>query len=245
MENQTQEEFLKDLEHKETDDVFGEEIVSTEEVTPVVDPKKEEEEHFNRRERRLKDKLQAERESSIVLAARLEALTEAQKFSRDTQQSSFEEKASRIYGTETPESKAATDLLIASLREAKEDAKREAIEAFRDEQRKDREAEKEQEGVLDSMVEDIEDEYRVTLNEQSQKSFFQLLEKLSPKDKNGEITQYADHHAVWEQLQSQKTPTNIRAKDLASRAMVKTGASPTGTVEADANERFLKENGFI
>jgi len=239
-----QDKFLEDLMPK------GENPL-TDIINPQGEEKKEEvveeteTEKSNRRERRLQAKLTAERESSIALAARLAALTEAQKFRSESEPSSFEEKARRIYGTETPEATAATQLLIDSLREAKEAAKREALEAMREEQEKNREAIQKEERQLDSMVEEIEDEYGVTLDPQSKKLFFQTLERLSPKDSNGDVVAYADHHAVWEELQSRKPQQPNRAKEIAARSMNKTGSSPSTTVQDDATERYLRENGII
>lgn len=241
-ENSSQEEFLKDLEPN-NDNPFNE---STEQE---AEPEKEEadgEEARNRRERRLQAKLQAERESSIALAARLEALTEAQKFTRETTPSSYEEKAKRIYGTETPEQAAATELLLASLKEAKEEAKNEALAALRAERQSEQDEVAKEEKTLDSMIEEIEDETGLTLDPQTQKAFFTYLEKLSPKDSQGNILAYADHHAVWEEMQSRKEKAqNTRAKELASRSMTRTGASTETNLQEDVMSRYLRENGLL
>lgn len=241
-----QEEFLKEFEPKSSNNDPFEQPLTPEEPPVEIQPTEESEgEKFNRRERRLQAKLQAERESAIALAARLEALTEAQKTARSTEKSSYEEKLSKIYGTDTPENATATELLIASVKEAKEAAKYEALEAFRAEQAKEREQVQKAEQTLTAMVEDIEDETGITLDDQTQKGFFTLLEKLSPKDSNGNILAYADHNAVWEEYQSRKVQTNNRAKDLSARSMVRPGSSPTTTVSQDVDQRWLIENGII
>ena len=239
-----QEEFLKDLSQDNQQDILEQPL--TPQPEPVKEEVKEEDEEskYNRRERRLQAKLQAERESSIALAARLEALTEAQKFSRE-QNPITDETIARIYGTNTPEAAEATALLTKALANVETRSTERALEAFRAEQRKQQEAVQAQEKNLDSMVEEIEDEVGVVMDKATQQGFFALLEKLSPKDREGNIINYADHHAVWEEYQSRKQPVNNRAKDLASRSMIKTGASPTTTVEADSHERFLRENGII
>lgn len=242
---QEQKEFLKEFEPEQKQDVF-EQPLTPEAEKPVEEeaPEESKEEATNRRERRLQAKLQAERESSIALAARLEALTEAQKFSQATDPE-FAETVERIYGNATPEAAEATNLLKKALASVKETARDEAIEAFREEQRQAREAEQAELKNLDGMVEEIEDEYGVTLDKSTQQAFFQRLEKLSPKDGDGNIIAYADHHAVWEDLQSRKAAPNTRAKDLASRGMVKTGATAAQGVGPDANEKWLRENGII
>lgn len=235
----TQEEFLKDLEPK---DQFEATEITQEEPTEEVET---DEDKFNRRERRLQSKLQAERESSIALAARLEVLTESQKFQRENTPE-VDETIARIYGTNTPEAAEATALLTKALSNVKTQATEAALERFREEQQKERDAVQKEEKTLDSMVEEIEDENHVTLDGQSKKGFFTLLEKLSPKDSDGNILHYADHHAVWEEMQSRRKAVEPnRAKDLASRSMARTGASPQSTVTEDANLRFLRDQGLI
>lgn len=248
-----QQEFLKDLEVKEGVDVFEAPLVDTPETKPGEtkpaegEPVKETpEERFNRRERRLMERLKDERESNIAQAARIQAITEAQRFSREATPE-VDETIERIYGTNTPEAAEATKLLQKALATVEQKSTARALELFREEQQKAAQAERDAVKELRTMSEDIEDEYNVTFDDQTQKAFFTLLEKLSPKDKEGNIIAYADHRTVWEEYQARtKTaPAANRAKDLASRSMVKTGGSPASTIEQDAAERFLKENGII
>lgn len=238
-----QEDFLKDLEPQAEQDPFNTPLVPEE--TPVEETPKEDsdEERTNRRTRRLETKLQAEREAGIALAARLEALTEAQKFRGETTE--VDETISRIYGTNTPEAAEATALLAKALGNVEERATKRALESFRKEQQKQADAVKKEEQTLDSMIEDIEDEFGTTFDANSKKAFFTQLEKLSPKDRDGNIVAYADHHAVYEEMQSRKPAPNNRAKELASRSRVQSGASPSTTVEHTATERYLMENGLI
>ncbi len=236
-----QDEFLKDL--QTNNDVFDQPITPPEAEKPKEET---EEDATNRRERRLRSKLQAERESSIALAARLEALTEAQKFRNESGEADYVKAVERIYGTATPEATEATELLKKALRDVEKTATEKAVKAYQDEKLKEQDELANEEKELDSMVEEIEDEYGVTLDANTQKGFFTLLEKLSPKDKNGNVIEYADHHAVWEEFQVRKAPANNnRAKDLASRSMTRTGASPTAGVAEDSNERWLRDNGII
>lgn len=242
-----QEEFLKDLE-VEKPDVFNAPLIpeegDKEEKKEETEPT--EKEKFNRRERRLMQKLQDEREANIAQAARLAALTEARELSKNDKPTSYEEKVARIYGNATPENAAATELLQAALKEAKEAAKQEAIEAMRAEREAEAESIRTEEKTLDGMVEELEDTYGVTLNEQAQKGFFALLERLSPKDRDGNVIAYADPHAVFEEYQARtKKPEVNRAKEIASRGMNRTGSSASTTVEQTAAERWLMDNGII
>jgi len=242
MPDQTQEEFLKDLEPKDVSNPLEQPLVP--ETVKEEEPEVEEEEARNRRERRLQAKLTAEREAGIALAAKLEALTEAQRLQREVS-TEMDETIARIYGTDTPEALAATQLLQKAIKSAEDRATERALEAFRKEQEQASRAVQVEEQNLDSMVEEIEDEYGVTFDAQTQKGFFTLLEKLSPKDRDGNIIEYADHHAVWEEFNARRAPANNRAKDLASRSMVRNGAPTNTNVSDDATERFLRENGII
>lgn len=198
----------------------------------------------NRRERRLLRKLEAEREASIFLAGKLEARTEATK--AVTEESDYLKAVERIYGTDSPEAQLATDLLKKAIIGARDDAENRAYERIKSEREKEQEALVKAEQELDSFVEEIEDTYDVTLSDAQQKGFFQLLHKMSPKDKRGEVIEYADPHAVWEIFQEklQKRGADNRVKDLSTRSMVNSGA-PKENISDDVHARFLRENGII
>lgn len=239
-----QEQFLKDLEPNPKNDPFEQPIIPE---APVEETPQEptEEEKFNRRERRQQAKLQAEREANIALAARLEAITDAQRARQESEPAEYLKSIERIYGTGSPEASEATELLKTALQGVERRATESALTQLREEQRQSAEAIAKEEKTLDGMIEEIEDETGQTMDAQTRTGFFSLLEKLSPKNEQGEVTAYADHYAVWEELQARKQPKDTRAKDLASRSMVRTGASPDTSVGADAQERWLRENGLI
>lgn len=244
-----QNQFLDDITQNQPVDIMDQPLEPVQTPDPVQGPTgtdgdDDDQPRGNRRERRLQERYQAERESSIALAARLEALTEAQKLSREQGPSEYVKQVERIYGTNSPEAQEATNLLAAALEGVETRATERALELFRAEQEQMRRAEAAEERALDDMVYNIEDQYNVVLDSATQKSFFQLLEKLSPKDEDGNIVNYADPYAVWEELQTRKQP-QTRQKDLASRSMTKPSGTPTTSVEQDAHERWLKENGII
>ncbi len=198
----------------------------------------------NRRERRLMEKLQAEREAGQFMAGKLAAREEAK--SSLTEEADYLKSVERIYGTDSPEAQLATDLLKKAIVGAREEAKRDAIAEMKAERAREVEAEGDATQELDTMIEDIEDEYGVTLSKPQQEAFFTLLEKMSPK-RNGEVVEYADPHAVFEVFQD-KLKTRVpdtRAKDLSSRSMVKSGAPKESNLDSDVSARFLRENGII
>lgn len=245
-----QEQFLKDIEPSTEVDVFEQSFSEPEKDTQEVveDTTTEEnkgDEPRNRRERRLMKALEDERASAAFLAGKLEARTEASKAL--SEETDYIKGLERIYGTDSPEALLATDLLKKAIVGAREDAENRAYDRIRSERQLEAEELTQADKELDSIVEDLEDEYSVTLTAVQERSFMQLLEKMSPKDKNGEVTDYADPHAVWEVFQERlnKKPVDTRAKDLSARSMVNSGASTDSKLLDDAQTRFLKENGII
>lgn len=250
-----QEQFLKDLEPKEGDGQLNHfEDSSTVEAAQAKTDEKDEEEApedvKNRAHRRLESKLRAEREANIAMAARLETLSEAKKFQAESEPSEHLKSVERIYGMDSPEGVAATELLKSALAGVQKKATDDALSIFREEQRKAAEAVKNEEKALDSMLEEIEDEYGVDLtsakSEEMRKGFLKRLQKLSPKDADGNILHFADPMAVWEDFQS-KIPkkTENRAKDIGSRSMVQSNATDTTKAGISQMESFLKEQGII
>lgn len=203
-----------------------------------------EEEAKNRTERRLRDKLEKERIANIELNARYQALTEAQKF-RETEADAYEA-VGKIYGTDTPETQAATELLKNALRSVEERAKSSALEEFRQERQREQEEVRKASEKLDGYIEELEDEHKVSFTPQMQKSYFTLLEKMSPKDADGNIVEYADPHAVYEIFAEKlQKRTDSKAKDLASRSMVSGNSGSSSVIEDDAAKRLLREAGII
>ena len=241
-----QQEFLKQFEPQNRESVLDQPLMPNPEKEEAQ-PESQDDPVMNRRGKRLMAQLQAEKEANIALSARLAAVTEMQKFRSESESSDdYLKKVESIYGTDTPEAKLATDLLKQTLSDVERRATERAIEAMQEQQEQATKAVADQEQVLDSMIDDLEDETGQTIDKQTQSGFFALLEKLSPKDADGNVVAYADHFAVWEEYQSRKAaPQNNRAKDLASRSMVRTGATPATNVQDDATERYLRENGII
>lgn len=249
-----QEQFLKDLDIKPPQVDVLEQPLNPEEPAKEpevqVDPEEEvgELKPRNRREKRLMKKLQEERESSMFLAGKLEAREDAKR-SLDSEERDYLGDVERIYGTDTPEARLATDLFKKALVGLREDAEERAVQRMQDLRKKEIEAERKAEAELDEIVEELEDTHNVTLTEPQRTSYFKLLERMSPKDEHGRVTDYADPEAVWdifkERLTARRSPEATRAKDLSARAMVQSGAPKDNNLEGDVNERFLREHGII
>jgi hypothetical protein len=237
-----QESFLKDLDIK-TDTVLDTPLTEAE---PEKESAEEDEVKLkNRRERRLVEKWQSERESSIALAARLEALTESQTLRKDADVADYLKKAEKIYGNATPEGREATELLMEALKGVEASATQKAYEALSAEKENEDGAVRKEESTLDDTADYWEDEYGIDMsNEADRKGIFSLLERTSPKDRDGNIVEYADRDAVAELYLSRKERSS-RAKELASRSMTRSGQSQGSQLTTDSQERFLRENGII
>lgn len=230
----------------ENESVLNQPLVSEPETVPEEKVDEEpEEDPKNRTERRLREKLDKERIANIELNARLSTLSEVQKL-RESAPDDYLSSVEKIYGTDSPEATAATELLKTALRSVEERAKNSALEEFRSERAREQEEVRQASERLDSFIEEIEDEHNVTFSPQMQKSYFTLLEKMSPKDSDGNIVEYADPHAVYE-IFSEKLQkrTDSKAKDLASRSMVSGNSGSASVIEDDAAKRLLREAGII
>lgn len=238
-----QTEFLKDLEIDNTKDVFNKPLAEE-----PKEPEKETEEDAeqklkNRRERRLYDKLQSEREANIALNARLETIAESKHMREEEEVAEYLKRAEKIYGNATPEAKEATQLLIEALRGVEENATKKAFDRYQSERTNDSEAEKKEEKNLDDILEKVEEEHGIDMSDDKQRTgFLTLLEKLSPKDSEGNIIEYADPETTAEVYLSRQEKSNSRAKDLASRSMSQSGTSQPSKIEEDVMARWIKEN---
>lgn len=249
-------QFLKDVEPKPNEglDQFETPLNEEDKTEEKKDEAKEEDEVpdelKNRRHKRLEAHNQRLREENIQLNTRLQTISETKKFTSETADAQDDLKSiERIYGTDSPEALAATELLKSTLANVQKRATEDALNIIRKEQREASEAVRKEEQALDSMLEDLEDEYNVDLTspkaEELRKGFFKRLEKLSPKDADGNILHYADPHAVWEDFHSkiQKKP-DTRAKDLSARSMNQTTGADS-QVKTNSNEQWLRDNNII
>lgn len=236
--------FLADLPDDQGSDLFD---FQQQEPQPFVEqePEPEDPQPKNRRERRLTQKLEAERQSAIDLAERLSRLEEARTVSEED--ADYLKGLELIYGTDSPEAIQATELLKKAITGVREDAENRAYQRLQDSQSKEVQAVAQAEEELDSVLDDIEDRYGVELNEDQEVAYFQLMQKMSPKDRDGNVIALADPDAVWEIFSERmNTPrTDSRAKELSARSMVQSGATKDSTLKDDAAERQLRDWGIL
>lgn len=244
--DQTQAEFLKDLDidQKVTDDAAETETAEPEGETKET-AEATEQQLKNRRERRLAEKLQTEREANIALNERVKVLSEVGRFREESGGDSLKE-VEAIFGVDTPEKLAATNILKKALSGMGESAIEKAVERIEAKRAQEAEESRKQEKALDAILESVEEDHGIDMSVDSErKGFLKLLEKVSHKDDDGNITEWADADSVAELYLSRRDRSNVRAKELSSRSMTRGGAAQPSKLESDATERFLRENGII
>lgn len=201
----------------------------------------------NRRERRLQEKLEAERNSAMQLAQRLEAMTGAQR-AVTNEEADYLKSIERIYGTDSPEAEMATQLLKQAFTGVLNDAEQRAYNRLMQQQEQETNAVYEAEAELDEIIDEIEDVYGVELSPEHEASYLQLMERMSPKDRNGEVIGLADPHAVWEvftERSQSRSNSGNRARELADRSLTGSSSPSESTLNDDVHQRFLRENGII
>jgi hypothetical protein len=215
-------------EDKKEADVFEDKKPSIENKAPEKE-NDEDEPHKNRRQRRLEQKYQQERESNIVLAERLRAATELDKAKKENP--NIDARLIEIFGTEETGKKLAkhfSDLLSETREGAREETLREIAQLESNEKAEVEQAETQ----IDEELEAIEDAYGVDLTSNTKEAtsrrqqFLTLVEKMSPKDEDGTITDYADFQSVYEVYSTTANKVdNSRQKEIASRSMQRSGSS--------------------
>lgn len=197
---------------------------------PIVPAKDEEgsEARKNRRHRRLEEQLQRERESNIALNERVKALAEARNDS-PVSAGQMPSEWIALYG-DTPESQKAWAIQERMFKNLKDQAKQEALQEFENQQQEVVKKQKEYESYIDTELEALEDQFDIDLTSdapsarKSRREFLELVQSISPKDGQGNITGYADFESTFELYQKTKSqdakPTTLqRQKDLASASM--------------------------
>jgi hypothetical protein len=214
-------------EDKQIADVFEEKKDAPAALTEETDevPRK------NRRERRMEQKYEQERESNILLAERLRVATDLDRTKKENPD--VDGRLIEIFGTEETGKKLAKHF-SELLNETKESAREEALREIEQSQNAENEAVTDAETEIDQNLEAIEDAYGIDLTSDTKEAtskrrqFLELVEKMSPKDGDGTITDYADFGSVYEIFdQTHNRIDNSRQKEIASRSMQRSGSSQT------------------
>lgn len=136
-------------------------------------------------------------------------------------------------GNDTPEKVQALNAFKSALTNLDKRASEKAIAHLEEIQEREAEADREAEQELETAFENIEETFEVDITSNSplakktRQEFVSFVEKIAPKDRNGEIIDYPDMTSAWETFQDLKksTGTSNRAKELASRGMARSSGS--------------------
>lgn len=144
----------------------------------------------------------------------------------------------RLIGNDTPEKVSMIKEFKEILSAGTQKAKAEAIAELESRQNAEVEADREAEQQLESAFENIEENFDVDITsnnplaKKTRQEFVSFIEKIAPKDRNGDIVDYPDMNSAWETFSEMKksTATPSRAKELASRSMAR--SAETGSQQA-------------
>lgn len=245
--SQLTKDFPSEEDLEKNDDVFGtNDTVVTEKATTEELP----EDLKNRHIRRLEAKLAREREANIEFAARESARSEYEKFQESTKGLTVDESLLTLYGDNENGRKAA-QITQALLDKTATRAKEEALADFNKSQEASAKEVDQYGDLIEERLEEIEDTHNVDLSgstensKQIRNSFLALVQKLSPKDADGNIESYADFDNTWELFQERQQKANTRNKDLASRGTVRSAASTENKTQVTEQEKWLRDQGII
>lgn len=140
----------------------------------------------------------------------------------------------RLIGNDTPEKVAMIKEYKAREQRLLEQAEERAFNRLSQKEQEALRAEQEAEQELENAFESIEETYQVDITSNSplakktRQEFVTFVEKIAPKDKNGDIVDYPDMQSAWETFSEIKkaTSTPSRAKELASRSMARSSEAP-------------------
>jgi hypothetical protein len=234
-------DFLKEA-NKDTESLFNKPLVADE--APEKETPDEETIKKNRYTRRREAEAQRLRDENLQLNERVKVLSELGKFKEEVGDDPLK-KVEAIFGTDTPEKLAATNLLKEAISGMSEKAKAEALREIDSRGEQESEAQKEADDEVDGFLEAAEDEGLDIEDENTRKGLITLMERMSSKYDDGNVKEFADPEAVIETYKElQKRQGSNRAKELAGRSLTRSGESQPSALEQSAVERFMAEHGL-
>lgn len=143
-------------------------------------------------------------------------------------------------GNDTPEKVSALNAFQKALTGLDKRASEKAIAHLEEIQQREVRADKEAEQELETAFENIEETFDVDITsnnasaKKTRQDFVAFIEKIAPKDRNGDILDYPDMQSAWETFTEIKksNPTPNRAKDLASRGMARSAEASVGSPQS-------------
>lgn len=147
-----------------------------------------------------------------------------------------------VIGNDTPEKRRA----VQALRDRLDEGARKITE-WENQQREAELADEQAEKELEDGFSSIEEQFEFTFTKEKKRQFAEFLEKVAPKDGNGEIIAYPDFLATYEtfdKLSKVSQPAN-RAKELASRSMARSAETGSSQVRKANTSSFESTDNFL
>lgn len=179
--------------------------------------------------------------------------SEVQQFAKDVgvTEDELTETLIEIIGNDTPQKASAVKKFRAQLENLKKAGAEQALSEIRQQSEAEQAEQVEAEEELRSAFDNIEEEFDVdltsntTVARKERSDFIDFIKRVSPKDSNGDVTQYPDFQETWKLFQSTKKPVadNKRAKDISSRSMERSSDAstpPKGNTWKDVDRLFQK-----
>ena len=156
----------------------------------------------------------------------------------------------RLIGNDTPEKVAMIKEALAREERMLNQAEERAFNRLSAREQEEVKADQEAEEELDNAFENIEETFDVDITSnnaiarKTRQEFVSFVEKIAPKDRNGDIVDYPDMASAWETFSEIKKSTAIpsRAKELASRSMARSAET---TVTPQKRVTFNDADEFI
>lgn len=148
----------------------------------------------------------------------------------------------RIIGNDTPEKLSAIKEFRRELGTLEEKGAQKALREIEERSAREREAERAAERELAEGLDGIEEKFDVDLTSPSsaklRDDFLKFMQRLSPKDENGQVTEYPDFQEAFSIFRDTIKPQpNSKAKELSSRSMAR---SSDASKPADNGDRSWK-----
>lgn len=221
MPKETTADFLNNLTEDKVD-LFKEPVLSEEKE---IDELKEEKRlPFNKDPK-------VQRYISDEIAKRLEFVKPSaeQSFRREvTEELDLPPALVKLVGNDTPEKREALKGLADHLASLTDKAQEKFVQKMQEQEEQSREEDNAALSELNQGFEDIEDSYGVDISsnaasaQRTRAAFVEYLRKVSHKNADGEVDQFADIPAAWEEFQERNKPqSNQRSKELAARGMTR------------------------
>ena len=244
--NSSVSDFLNNIDPKE--DVFKEEVLSEETESEPVEEEKRVPFHKD-------EKVQRFIEKEIEKRLKFTQPSVEQTFRKEVQEEiNLPPALVKLVGNDTPEKREALKGLAEYMESLPQKAQEQFEQKMLEQQQEAAQEDAAALNELNSGFEDIEDSYGVDLSsntaqaQRTRSAFVEYLRKVSHKNEDGEVDQFADIPAAWEEFQERNKPQSAsRAKELASRSMTRStdsgSAAPQGRSWKDVDKYFSSLKG--